>query len=398
MAAVAGKQTNHSRLAGWAIAALGALFLLAALAMNERWQWAHFLPTWAWPWSTQLKILLALRLLVALFGLAVIVWLRPWLARAVAAGRGGQAVFTLVTSILAVLAAFAATEGILHTSTWHSVQEHWDEEPRRVRNVEYGWSFAPNHAGSVELGGQEVHYATGPYGYRASRAGAGPDLEKPTIVFAGESILFGYGLDYRDSIPAQVEAMTGVQAANISVNALATDQLLLRLRRELPRFRQPIAVVIPFMPRLFDRNLDLDRPHLDAQLRWHPAAPPSLRFVEMARRVVRYRSTDAIREGTLMTQRALKAEIALAEARGARAIVLVPQFLPEEPRERAIRRAVLDDAGIRYVLAPVEPGWRSPLHGHPDARGSRAIAETLAAALEARKLPPVRVDGGPAPF
>ena len=82
-----------------------------------------------------------------------------------------------------------------------------------------------------------------------------------------------------------------------------------------------------------------------------------------------------------MTQRALKAQIALVETRGARAIILVPQFLPEEPRERAIRREVLDDAAIPYVLAPVRADWRSPLHGHPDPRGSRAIAEVVVDAL-----------------
>jgi hypothetical protein len=135
------------------------------------------------------------------------------------------------------------------------------------------------------------------------------------------------------------------------------------------------------MPRLFDRNLDRDRPHLDAGLCWHPASPPPLRLVELARRVLRYRSTAAIREGTLMTRRALEAEIALARARGAKPIVLVPQFLPEEPRERAIRHDVLDAAGIPYLLVPIEPAWRNPRDGHPNPRGARVIAEAVAAAL-----------------
>ena len=135
------------------------------------------------------------------------------------------------------------------------------------------------------------------------------------------------------------------------------------------------------MPRLFDRNLDVDRPHLDARLRWHPAERPPLRLLELARRILRYRSAAEFREGTLMTQRALKAQIALVRARGAKPIVLVPQFLPEQPRERAIRHAVLDAAGIPYILAPVAAAWRSPSHGHPTARGSRAIAEVLAVAL-----------------
>ncbi|MGZ3266485.1 MAG: hypothetical protein ACXU6Y_12335, partial [Croceibacterium sp.] len=75
--------------------------------------------------------------------------------------------------------------------------------------------------------------------------------------------------------------------------------------------------------------------------------------------------------------------IALVRARGAKPIVLVPQYLPEDARERAIRHAVLDGAGISYLLVPIQPGWRSPRHNHPTPRGSRAIAEAVAAALRA---------------
>jgi hypothetical protein len=365
----------------------GTLFLAAALGMDATWQWNHFLPTWAWPWSLQQRILLGLRLIVAALGVAVLLFFRPWLVRAAKAGRGREALIAILTATLAVAAAFAVTEAVLHTRTWRSVQERWDQEPQRVRNAEYGWSFVPNHAGSVVLNGRAVHYATGPFGYRAAHAGEGPDFARPTIVFAGESIVFGYGLDWRDTIPAQVQAMTGIQAANTAVNAHATDQVLMRLRHELPRFRRPVAVVIPFMARLFDRNLDLDRPHLDSRLRWHAGERPPLRLVELGRRILRYRSSAAIRDGTLMTQRALQAEIALARARGAKPIVLVPQYLPEDPREAAIRHDVLDSAGIRYLLVPVKPEWRAPGHNHPTPAGARAIAAAVAAAIGSARQP-----------
>jgi hypothetical protein len=146
-------------------------------------------------------------------------------------------------------------------------------------------------------------------------------------------------------------------------------------------------VVIPFMARLFDRNLDLDRPHLDSRLRWHAGERPPLRLVELGRRILRYRSSAAIRDGTLMTQRALQAEIALARARGAKPIVLVPQYLPEDPREAAIRHDVLDSAGIRYLLVPVKPEWRAPGHNHPTPAGARAIAAAVAAAIGSARQP-----------
>jgi hypothetical protein len=296
--------------------------------------------------------------------------------------RGLQALGAMLRVALAVVAALVATELVLHTGAWRSAQEHWNlNEPLRIHDREYGWSFAPNHAGTVRLEGRTVHYATGPYGYRMPRAGVKPDFARPTIIFAGESIVFGYWLDWSETIPAQVAAMTGIETANIAVNAQATDQIYLRLRRELPRFAHPVAVVIPFMPRLLDRNLDVDRPHLDEHLRWRPAEAPPLRLVELTRRVLQYRSPEVVARGELTTSKVLKAAIAAAEARGARAIVLVPQYLPEEEVERRIRKAVLDRAGIPYCLVPIPQQWRSPAHSHPNAAGARALASALANCL-----------------
>jgi len=368
------------------LGALGLALLFVAWRMDGGWAERHCLPSWAYPWETQLRILLGIRIAIALAGLLLLVLIRPWAARAVARGRGRQALATALTVLLAIAAAFGAVEGSLHTRTWRSTQERWDnQEPLRAPDADYGWTFVPDHGGSVPLHGRVVHYATGPNGYRVASAGAAPDFTLPTILFAGESILLGYGLEWPETIPAQVQALTGVQAVNMAVNAHGTDQTYLRLRRELPRFRRPAAVVVPFVPALFDRNLDSDRPHLDPALGWHPAEKPSFRLVELARRAVRYRSRAAIEEGTAMTQAALRRVAAMAQARGARALVVVPQFLPESPREAAVRRAVLDSGGIPYLLVPVRPEWRYPVDRHPTPAGARAIAAAIARALAARR-------------
>ena len=368
-----------------ALAVAGAAILFLAWRMDGGWTERHFLPAWAYPWETQLRILFWLRLAVAAAGLIVLL-IRPRIARAVLAGRGRQALVTALTSVASVAAAFLVVEGILHTRSWRSTQERWDkEEPLRAPDADYGWTFAGNHAGTVAFHGRTVHYAAGPHGYRIPAPGAAPDLATPTIVFAGESILLGYGLEWPETIPAQVQAITGLQVADMAVNAHAADQTYLRLRRELPRFGKPVAVVIPFVPALFDRNLDTDRPHLDAQLRWHPADPPSFRLVELARRIVRYRSSAAIAEGTAMTQEVLRRMIGMAQARGARAIVVVPQFLPESQREAQVRRAVLDGGHIPYLLVPIRPEWRFPIDRHPTPQGARVIAEAVASALVAPK-------------
>ena len=118
-----------------------------------------------------------------------------------------------------------------------------------------------------------------------------------------------------------------------------------------------------------------------------PAEPPPLRLVELARRVLRYRSEAAIDEGVATTQAVLRATIALARARGAAALIVVPQFQPEDPTERAIRQRVLDAAHIPYLLVPLDPGWRLAVDRHPDARGAEAIAAAIARALAGRVGP-----------
>ncbi|MEA3004048.1 MAG: hypothetical protein QOH81_2836 [Sphingomonadales bacterium] len=364
------------------VGAAGALLVLLAAAAGPGWAERHFLPAWAWSWDVQLRIVLVLRILIALAGLLLILVVRPRLARGIEKGRGREIMFGSLSALLAVTTALAATEGVLRTRSWRSVQERSDNaEPRRVRDPILGWTFLPNHQGSVPLGGRIVRYATDAHGYRIAQVGRRIDVARPTIVFAGESILFGYGLEWPETIPAQLERMTGLQAADIAVNAYATDQIALRLRRELPRFARPVAVIVPFVPSLLDRNLDRDRPHLDADLRWHPAERPPLRLVELARRPLRYRSANAIREGVAMTRAALRAAIALARSRGAEPIILVPQPAPEAPRETAIRRMVLDAGHIPYLLVRFPAAWRVPGDRHPDARAARAIAAAVATVL-----------------
>ncbi len=358
--------------------ALAALSQMGAAALaGHGWADRHFLPSFAFSRAFQLGLVDGLRLALGLVGLLVLLVIRPRVVRAVRAGRGRRLAVTALTATLAVIAAVGVAELVLRSRTWQATQERWDgKEPLRARDVRMGWTMAPSHVGHAVIDGRDIVYATDRFGYRSG--GAALDSARPTIVFAGESILLGYGLQQPETIPARVQALTGIQTANISVNAHATDQSLLRLQAELPRFQRPVAVVIPFVPMLFDRNLDRDRPHLDAALAWHDAEPPPLRLVELARRLLRYRSEATIGEGVVMTQNVLRAAIALARSRGAMPIILVPQLQPEDATERALRTRVLDEGHIPYLLVPLDPSWRLQVDRHPNARGAEAIARALA--------------------
>jgi len=378
-----GRRSSRRRaaLAANLLLALAGVALIAfAGAMGQSWTDRHFLPTFAWPRGVQIGLVRAMRVLLVLLGLLLLLFVRPRAASAFRAGRGGRLIVSAVSIALALVAALGVTEGVLRSQAWRGTQERWSsKEPLRRRDDLTGWTFVPGHRGQAAVDRRSIDYAMDRFGYRFG--GAPLDLDRPTVIFAGESILLGYGLQWPETIPARVEAATGLQAANLSVNAYATDQIFMRLRRELPRFRRPAAIIIPFVPMLFDRNLDKDRPYLDSDLRWHAGRPPPLRLVELARRLLRYRSAASIDEGVATTQAVLRATLALARARGAAALIVVPQFQPEDPSERAIRERVLDSAHIPYLLVPLEPGWRLAVDRHPNAHGAEAIAVAISEAL-----------------
>jgi hypothetical protein len=165
-------------------------------------------------------------------------------------------------------------------------------------------------------------------------------------------------------VPAQVQALIGMQSANLAVNGFANDQAFLRLRAELPRFRHPVAVVTLFMPTLFDRNLDDDRPHLGPGLVWL-SMEPRWHLMAVAKQAVPYRGEQTVERGIAVTREVLLATVDLASARGAVPLILVPQFAPKDPVERVLRRRILDEAGLPYVWVELDPSWRVPGDQHP---------------------------------
>jgi hypothetical protein len=74
----------------------------------------------------------------------------------------------------------------------------------------------------------------------------------------------------------------------------------------------------------------------------------------------------------------------LAQARGAIPVIVVPQFSPEEPAERMLRRRILDDAGLQYDWVELDPSWHVPGDAHPDARAAHKIAVAVATRLRER--------------
>jgi hypothetical protein len=372
-----------------ALVVAAALALAVAAAHFDRaWLYAHALPEYFQPRAEQLTNLARARVALLLVAALLLVFVRPWFGRLMAARTWGRVAIDVAPTLAAIVLAIGASELILERISWRAThQAPADREPRRQWDNTLGWINTPNHAGRQALGGRVVGYATDADGRRVARLGDQVDTAAPTVLFIGESIVDGHGLDWPETIPARVQAATGLQSADLAVGGYATDQEYLRLKAALPAFRQPKAVVIFFMPSLIHRVLDTDRPHLDRGLVLKPAEVGP-RLQQTLRRATPLHRRATIARGLDVTAETLRASVALARARGAVPLILVPQMTPDTPEEAALRRRVLDDQGLPYIHVTVDPAFHLPKNRHPDPRGAAVIARAVSAYLLAHGVGP----------
>jgi hypothetical protein len=366
-----------------AVAAFGGLLVVCAIAANQSWLDRHFLPSFFLPRRWYVIVETCARLAIGAIGAWLALVARPYLGRV--AGRTPARVLHVV---VAAVLAFGVSELVLRRVNLRPAE--WllpDEEPRRRPDPQLGWTLTPARTGRNGVGGRVVEYAIDRAGYRVGRVDQPVDPDRPTIVFAGESVMFGEGLTWAESIPAQVGAMMGEQSANLAVHGYSNDQAYLRLRAELPHFQRPTAVVSLFMTALFGRNLDDDRPHLGPGLVWLPAKQPA-KLALLASLLVPYRASETVARGVTVTREVLRATTELARARRAVPLIVVPQFGREDQTEEALRRRIFDGTGLPYVLVEIDAGWRLPWDRHPNARAAHLMAAAIVDRLRGYRAEP----------
>ena len=358
------------------MAGLGIALLLTALAADQNWWDRHFLPVFALERATMVAAEQTLRGFVAVSGITLLALGRPIAAMLSRATGGGT-----LRILLAVVLALVTGELVLRA---HPLQPHdadpFGQEPRRQADRRLGWIFVPARSVVAEEAGRRVSYSFDAAGYRVAASGAAVDVERPALLFTGESIIAGFGLDWQQTIPARVGALLGTQSVNLAVFDYSNDQSYLRLAAELPRFRKPVAVLTLFMPSLFDKNLLDNRPHLTPQRLWQPAGQ-HWRLAALLRWLIPYRTSATVEQGITRTRNSLSALVALARARGAESLIVVPQFGPESATEKMLRQRILDEAALPYLQVTLDPSWHLPGDMHPDPRAADAIAIAVAGRL-----------------
>ena len=362
-----------------AFASVGIALLACAFVANQRFLDRHFVPSFFLPRHWYVVLETFGRLVMVAFGSLLLLVARPRAAR-FAARTPARALHIAIAVVLALVASELVLRHVhLRPAEWLSAED----EPRRQPDPRLGWTWVPARIGHKTISGRVIDYAIDPAGYRVSRVDQPIDPDQPTILFTGESVMFGEGLTYDESVPAQVGAMMGMQTANLAVHGYGNDQAYLRLQTELPRFRRPVAVVSLFMTALFGRNLDEDRPHLGPGLVWLPSKRSS-RIGSLAKLLVPYRADATVERGVTLTREVLHATSELAREHGATPLLVVVQFGHEEPPEQALRHRIVDDTGMPDVLVEIDSKWRLAWDRHPNARAAHAIAVAIAAELRQR--------------
>ncbi len=358
-----------------AVSLAGVALLAVALLANQGWLDRHFLPSFFLARRTYVLLETIARCAIGGLGVSLIV-VRARLARILTQSPGRVVQVAVAAALALVASEFVLRHVQLRPAEWLGR----DQEPRRQADPRLGWTFVPSRTGHSAIGGRVVVYAFDSAGYRVRRADEPVDPARPALLFTGESVMFGKGLTWDESIPAQVGARLGVQRANVAVDGYGSDQALMRLQAELPHFRRPSAVVAMFVTTLFGRNLDDDRPHFGPGLTWLPGVHHG-RLRSLVQLVAPYRSDDTVERGIAVTREVFGAVVRLAADRGATPVILVLQVGPEDAVEHALRRRILDAPGLPCVMVEVDPAWRVPGDVHPDARAARVIADAVASRL-----------------
>ena len=371
--------------AEWIVVGLGLTLIVLALLADHDWLDRHLLPQMFMPRGEQVLIWGLERAVAVCLGLILILPVRHHVGRAVRAGRGGDLGLSILLATIASALAVLASEAVLRTGDWERL-DRWvaEEEPLRTAEPRLGWVNIPDRTGFETYRGRTIRYDVDADGRRIADLRRPLDPARPSILFTGESILFGFRLNWYETAAARIGAGAGLQTVNLSVNGYGTDQEWLRLRQALPHFARTKAVVALFAPMMIERSLDRHRPRLDRDLRWHKAEP-GWRLGKLLRKLMLYHSAARIESGIAATRASLVAIVAAARARGAQPLILVPEFAPEQPIERRLREQVL--AGLPYVRVELDPRWTVPGDGHPDARANAAMARAVLTALKPEARP-----------
>jgi hypothetical protein len=334
-------------------------------------------------WKAGIRGLLILAALVVLR-------LRPALVTLVSTSSLAGLTRSTVPVLLAIAASVVTVEGLLR---WRppEVLRGRTVYPYGAPHPRYGWTGQPSSTTTAKVSGRDIVVAFNREGLRVRNQDDEPDPARPTILFTGESIALGYGLDYAETYPALIAERRGVQCVNLAGAAYGNDQAYLRLSDAMPRFERLLATVTVFIPLQLGRNLHDDRPRLvlrpTGELALVPASTDFLSRLRIRRlwNGLPYLGDRAIDRTLTLTSAILREASNRTRARGAVPLFVVPVHgvkrpLGEHP-EAWILRALFVRQELPFLLVDLPPDQLLEGDYHPGARGAETIATAILTAL-----------------
>src|SRR5688572_12039087 len=119
-----------------------------------------------------------------------------------------------------------------------------------------GWSYIPYQQGNADY---EKTYVFAREGFRASNKEDVSDPTKPKVLIIGDSILFGHGLSYEETIGAKLQKeLPDYQVLNFAVQGYGTDQMYLLSQKLIEQYK-PKVIISDYIYDHDSRNLNEDR-------------------------------------------------------------------------------------------------------------------------------------------
>ena len=295
---------------------------------------------------------------------------------------------------LATLLALVACDGFLRWKEGALLPTPRPDLPAVKDSDLTSWTLAPSRTMRWNIGGREVEYAVNADGFRTRSEADHVDFAAPTVLFVGESVVFGIGLRYEETFAARVGQRLGVQAVNASVHGFGGAQAYLHAITEvLPRFERPLAVVTIVLAEQVERNTLGNRAgvrigerglleHTDPEPRW----ATNVRLRRVWNDLFHFNDDEAFD-----IQRAVLLETARAtRARGAAPLFVVTNYeapcMPVNGEPPWLFGALFAGTDLPHVDVTIDPTWKISDDPHPDARAHERLAAAIEEALRGAKL------------
>jgi hypothetical protein len=368
-----------------------ASLLVVAYRIDAQWISRHVILLNLWPprdaeaWSRRGRGLLVILATLLVLGL------RPALRLVASKGSLAGLARSAAPALLAIAAAAVIAEGLMRRMRAQALRGREVYQQRGVPHPRYGWTWQPSSSITERALGRDVHWAFNREGFRVEKQDDEPDPDLPTILFTGESIALGLGLNHAETYPALIAARRPVQCVNLAANAYGSAQAYLRLIDAMPRFRRLVATVTLFLPVQLGRNLQDDRPRLvlgqNGELELVPAASDFLSRLRIRRLLwneLPYLGDRGIDRTMALTAAILRETSVRTRARGATPLFVIPSNGPKrtlgEHPEAWILRELFVQQQLPFILVDLPPDQLLK-DSHPGPRGDETIAAAILAAL-----------------